>query len=319
MARPLRLEQEGGYWHLTQRGNERRPIFRDDDDRRMFLQLLAASAKRFRWRVLTYVLMTNHYHLVVQTLGLTLSRGMHSLNFRYAQYFNRKYKRCGHLFQGRFDSVLIEEGDHLNEVMRYVVLNPVRAGMVEHPAEHEWSSYRALAGLEPAPEWLAAEWILSLDKSAEKARQIYRDFVDERREDKSSIWDGVVGQIYFGSAAWIERMRELVESKPRSDEHPRAQRLMPRRTMARVIEAVADACDVMTEEIRGGRGGIARSLAAWLAREEAILTLREIAAALRLRSCGYISTLVRECEEQLARDKLLQSIACRAIDALRAA
>jgi putative transposase len=318
MARPLRLEQEGGYWHLTQRGNERRPIFLDDDDRRVFLQLLAATAKRFRWRVLTYVLMTNHYHLVSQTPGLTLSRGMHALNFRYAQYFNRKYKRCGHLFQGRFGSILIEESDYLNEVMRYVVLNPVRAGMVRHPAEYEWSSYRALAGLEPAPDWLAVDWVLALDRSAETARQIYRDYVDERREDKSSIWDGLTGQIYFGSAAWIERMRELVETKPRSDEHPCAQRLMPKRTMMRVIEAISDACEVTTEAIRGGRGGIARSLAAWLAREEAILNLREIAASLRLRSCGYISTLVRECEEQLARDKLLQSIAIRAIDALRA-
>lgn len=251
--------------------------------------------------MLTYVLMTNHYHLLIQTLRLTLSRGMHALNFRYAQYFNRKYGRCGHLFQGRFGSFLIEEGGYLNEVMRYVVLNPVRPGMVNHPAEYEWSSYRALAGLKPASEWLAVDWVLALDKSAEKAKQIYRDFVDERREDKSSIWDGLTGQIQLGGAAWIDRMRELVESNPRSDEHPRAHGPMPKRTMMRVIEAISEACEVTTEAIRGGRGG-ARSLAAWLAgvrRPGAAL------ARLRLRNSATFSTLVRDCEKQFARDELL--------------
>ena len=166
MARPLRVEHEGAYWHVTQRGNEQQPIYRDDDDRRKFLELLAATVKRCRWRLQSYVLMTNHYHLLPQTPECTLSKGMHWLNFMYAQYFNRKYKRRGHLFQGRFEGQLIEDGPYLNEVLRYVVLNPVRARMVSHPADHQWSSNRALAGLERAPEWLATEWLLALDKEA---------------------------------------------------------------------------------------------------------------------------------------------------------
>jgi len=319
MARPLRIEHEGAYWHVMKRGNDGQPIFRDDADRRKFLELLATTVKRFRWRLKTLVLMTNHYHLVPELPECTLSRGMHWLNFMYAQYFNRRHKRRGHLFEGRFKAQLIEEDSYLNEVLRYVVLNPVRAGMVAHPADYEWSSYRALAGLEPTPEWLDDSWLLGLDKKLSKARQIYRDFVDEKIDDKSSIWNGVVGQIYLGSAEWIEKMRTLVESKPRSDEHPLAQRLIPRCTMDRVIRAVADACEIEAATLRESHGGVARMLAAWIGWNEAVLRLREIAAALRLRSSGYISTLVRECDEQLARDKLLQSIATRAIDSLHLA
>lgn len=319
MARPLRLEHQGAAWHITARGNERRNIFRSDADRRMFLALLAVAVKRFRWSLRSWVLMSNHYHLVLVTPECTLSRGMHWLGSAYAQYFNRRHHRVGHLFQGRFKAILIEKQDYLNEVLRYTILNPVRAHMVERPEEYRWSSYRALAGLEAIPDWLDREWLFELHSDPSTAQAIYRDYVNEKVGATDSMWDALVGQIYLGSASWIERMRELVESRPRSDEHSGAQRLIPRLTMAKVARCVATACDIHPDTLRHSRGGAARMLAAWIGWNEGLLRLREIAAALRLRSSSYISSLVRRCDSELARDKLLQQLADQALSSLRTA
>ena len=158
MARPLRTDFQNALHHITSRGNERRNIFRDDTDRRMFLRLLGEAVKRFGWSLTAYVLMSNHFHLVVQTRkAANLSRGMHWFNTTYASWFNRRHERCGHLYQGRFKAKLVEEETYFAEVLRYVVLNPVRAGMVSRPEHYKWSSYRATAGLELAPEWLDLE------------------------------------------------------------------------------------------------------------------------------------------------------------------
>ena len=133
MARPLRLEYPGAVWHITARGNERKNIFRSDADRRLLLELLGDAVRRYGWIVHTYVLMSNHYHFLIETPRPTLSRGMQWLNGKYAQRFNKRHDRVGHLFQGRFKGFLIENSEYLNEVLRYVVLNPVRAGLVARP------------------------------------------------------------------------------------------------------------------------------------------------------------------------------------------
>ena len=175
MARPLRLDLPGAFWHITSRGNERKNIFRSDADRRLFLELLGRVSRRYGWIIHTYVLMSNHYHLVFETPRATLSRGMQWLNGVYSQRFNKRHNRVGHLFQGRFQSFLIEADQYLNEVLRYVVLNPVRAGMVARPEDYRWSSYRAIAGYEPSPDWLATGSVLGrIHTDPERARQMYR-------------------------------------------------------------------------------------------------------------------------------------------------
>jgi len=148
MARPLRIEFPGATYHITSRGNERRPIFRSELDRSTFLKFLAETTSRFCWRVAAWVLMTNHFHLAIQTPEANLSRGMHWLNGRYAAWFNRRHQRCGHLFEGRFKALIVEKENYFAEVLRYVVLNPVRAGMIKRSEDYRWSSYRATAGLD---------------------------------------------------------------------------------------------------------------------------------------------------------------------------
>src|SRR3989304_3223061 len=146
MARPPRPQFPDGIYHVSARGNERAPIYRDDGDRRRFLELLAHVRERYRWRILAYCLMTNHYHLLVQTPEPNLARGMRQLNGAYAQWFNRRHRRVGHLFQGRYGARLVQADEHLLAALRYIVRNPVRAGLCRDPGGGGWSTHRAAAG-----------------------------------------------------------------------------------------------------------------------------------------------------------------------------
>lgn len=147
MARPLRIEFAGALYHVTARGNARQDIYLDDGDRRQFLDLLAHAVNRHDWYCHAYCLMGNHYHLLVETGTPTLSKGMKLLNGSYTQYFNQRYRRVGHVFQGRYSAVLVQKESYLLELARYIALNPVRAQMVRRAQDWPWSSYCATAGL----------------------------------------------------------------------------------------------------------------------------------------------------------------------------
>lgn len=157
MARPLRIELAGGLYHVTSRGDGQNAIYLDDGDRQGWLRLLGEVCKRFNWRCHAHCLMTNHYHLVVETPDGNLSRGMRQLNGVYTQSFNRRHSRVGHVFQGRYKAILVEKESYLLELARYVVLNPVRAQLVVEAEEWAWSSYRAMIGQAAAPPWLETD------------------------------------------------------------------------------------------------------------------------------------------------------------------
>jgi REP element-mobilizing transposase RayT len=319
MARPLRLEFNDALYHVTSRGNERRPIFRTIRDRQTFLLFLGMAAERFCWSVTAWVLMTNHFHLVLQTPEPNLSKGMQWLNSAYANWFNRIHGRCGHLFQGRFKAFLIDGERYFADVLRYVVLNPVRAKMCERPEEYRWSSYRATAGLEEAPDWLDLAPVHRLFAAdAAKAQPLYRDFVLAKIGCEDRLWDKLTNQFYLGSEAWCKTMRRKVETRPRSTDHPRIQRAVGRPKMHMIVSAVAKAAGQTAESIRETKGHILRSLVAWLGWHEGLVTLRSIAASLRLRSEGHISNLIRRCEQAFADNTTLLDQHDRALVVLRA-
>jgi putative transposase len=318
MTRPLRLEYPGSLQHITHRGNCRQNIFLDDDDRNCFLELLGKCVSRHAWILMAYVLMRNHYHLIVQLTCESLSRGMQWLDSKYAQYFNRRHGRVGHLYQGRFHAPLIEKESYLLEVLRYDALNPVRAGIVARPEDYIWSSHRAVLGLTTPPEWLAVDDVLvqfAPDRGLAIAN--YKSFVDAAIGLDRSPWKDLVGQMYLGSEGWIERVRERIDLKPRSDDHPSAQRLIAAPSIGAVIAGVAKTFAIDEERIRHGKGGVPRSMTAWIAWHDALLTNREIAAGLRVRSSGHVSRMVQRFERELADNPLLREGVDRCLSTIR--
>jgi REP element-mobilizing transposase RayT len=224
MARPLRLEYPGALYHATSRGNAREPIYADDHDRLIFLDVLATTVGQFRWRMYAYCMMGNHYHLLLETPEPNLSRGMRQLNGVYTQRFNRRHDRVGHVFQGRFKAIVVDRDSYLLELCRYVVLNPVRAGLLASPEPYPWSSYRATIGLEQAPAWLDVEAVLrQFGPTPERARRRYSSFV-YRGIGQTGPWEHLRGQLVLGDEGFAERLRQEMLPENLSPEIPRAQR-----------------------------------------------------------------------------------------------
>ncbi len=224
MARPLRLEYRHALYHVTSRGDGRELIYLDDKDRADCLEVLAQTVERFNWVVHAYCLMGNHYHLLIETPDANLCLGMRQFNGVYTQRFNRRHRRVGHVFQGRYKAILVQKETHLLELARYVVLNPVRARVVRSVQDWAWSSYRATAGLAPGPEWLQSDWILSAFGSrASRSRVQYRTFVAQGK-NQPSPWAQLKNQIYLGDESFVAKTQRLLDPDKNLDEVPRAQR-----------------------------------------------------------------------------------------------
>ena len=224
MSRPIRIEFPDALYHVTARGDRREDIFEDDQDRQTFLATLEQAIIRFNWTCYAWCLMDNHYHLLIQTPDGNLSKGMRQLNGVYTQTSNRRYLRVGHLFQGRFKAILVDRDAYLLELSRYVVLNPVRAGMVKNPADWIWSSYQASVGLMPTPPWFAADGLLALfAKRRRLAQQRYAKFVAEGF-NADSPWLNLKGQIFLGDDQFVSRMQAHIQSGKDDVQIPLAQR-----------------------------------------------------------------------------------------------
>ncbi len=282
MSRQLRLQFPGAVYHVTSRGNARQDIFADDADRARFLDLLGREIEQHRWRCHAYCLMGNHYHLLVETPEANLSRGMGRLNMAYAQSFNRRHERVGHLFQGRFHAVVVEKDSHLLELCRYLVLNPGRAGIAARPEDWPWSSYRATAsgrrGPDWGPDWLTTRWVLQhFGGTDARGRRAYRRFVREGVE-AASPWDDLRAGAFLGGQGFLRAMTERIEREPPGRIATAA--LRPDRPTAEEIgAAVAKAARVPPETVLDRRANqAAYRVTVYLLRRAANLPLREVAA-----------------------------------------
>lgn len=272
MSRPLRIEFPGALYHVTSRGNEQKAIVRDDLDRQDWVATFGLVCVRFGWRCLAWCLMDNHFHFVLETPKANLARGMQQLNGRYAQRFNARHDRVGHLFQGRYKALLTQSGGHLLEACRYTVLNPERTETPRPYDTWRWSSYRATAGLEPAPPWLDVDQLLGqFAPRRALARRRYRAFVRECLEEPGAR-PPVESEIYLATRAYVRRRG----GKPNgSREIPRIQR-----------EPIAVPLEVFLRT--NGDEGVARAY------REGGFRLREIADALGV----HYSTISRRIGAQ---------------------
>lgn len=233
MARPLRIEFAGAVYHVTSRGNARADIFEADSDRETFLRIFGLVVKRFNWLCHAYCLMNNHYHLLIETVEGNLSAGMRQLNGVYTQAFNRAHRRDGHVFKGRFAAILVEKESHLLELCRYVVLNPVRAGMVERPEQYRWSSYLPTLGKAAKPALLTTGWLLgNFSNTPVESHRRYRQFVTAGMHDSESPWGKLSGQILLGTEEFVQKAKEFLGGKVDIPEIPRRQRQVGRPTLA---------------------------------------------------------------------------------------
>ncbi len=283
MARPLRIEYPGAYYHVTARGNERKAIFRDVLDRKKFLVILSSSIEQFVVRLHAYVLMDNHYHLLVETPAGELSRAIRYLNGVYTQYINRRYRRVGHLFQGRYKAILIDKDSYLIELSRYIHLNPWRVrGGSRDPLRYRWSSLSAYIGREKAPEWLETDEILGLfGQKRGKAQRGYGEFVREGMEKGiKTPWEEVRWQSLLGSSSFVEEIEDrflrdreigLTEMKGLRESRKRVK-------AERLVRVVCEYYKIKPEDLpkRSHEYTEAREVASYLMRRYGLMRLVEI-------------------------------------------
>jgi REP element-mobilizing transposase RayT len=206
MARAWRIEFEGALYHVFSRGNEGRGIVADDVDRRRALETFGDVAERFEMDIFAYVLMTNHYHLLLRTRQANLSRAMQWFGTAYTRRFNNRHGRGGHLFQGRFKSILVENDAYLLQLSLYIHRNPLRAGLTERLADYPWSSYRAYAYGRRGPDWLCTDLILS-QLHGKDPHKVYREKAKGYAEEEERLWEDLRHGILLGGQEFVEKIR----------------------------------------------------------------------------------------------------------------
>jgi REP element-mobilizing transposase RayT len=307
VARPLRLEYPGALWHVTNRGVEQRNIYLDDLDRRHFLRLLQQAIAEYRWQLLAWVLLSNHYHLLFRTPDTNLSLGMKDLDGDYASDFNERHRRVGHLFQGRFKSHLVDSETYLLQVARYIVLNPVRARMVEAPGQWFWSSYRATAGLVAVPPWLDPIPVLDYFNPSDRAAAMdgYRQFVAAGVGQEASPWENLVANAFLGGAAFLQNVEERIRARKCSDQHPREQREFRANTLETVRQAVESLGIV--SRWPPGAGSDVRALFVLLAERFTNATRALIGRQIGITGAG-VAYLIRVSEARLQADQTFAAL-----------
>jgi len=300
MPRKPRLHYPGAVYHVILRGNSGQDVFFDAGDRKRFFLLLQESVVRFGYRIHAFCLMTTHTHLAIQVGDIALSRIMQNIGFRYTQFINRKYRRTGHLFQGRYKALLIDADSYLLELIRYIHLNPVRAGMVRSPDEYPWSSHSSYCGGSPCPPWLTMDWALAqFARTSEAAIKRYRAFIEDglgeghRQDFHRGSFEGRA----LGDDAFIDQALRQAEEVRVVD-----------MTLDQVIESVCSVYQLTAAELsKAGKAqpaAEARALAALVVRNCESLSLVKLAEFLK-RDLSGLSQAARRLERRIETDGLL--------------
>jgi len=250
VGRPLRIEYPGAHYHVTTRGNERKDVFKSQRDREKFLSYLKSAVIRYDAVIHAYCLLSNHYHILMETPSGNLSQIMQHINGAYTNYFNTKRKRSGHLFQGRFKAILIEADEYATELTRYIHLNPVRAGMVKRPEEHPWSSYRDYVGERIAPEWLKTGFVLGyFGKKTSDAGGKYQKFVEDLLDKEyDSPLNATVAATMLGCAEFIQEITaQYLDGKQMDRDLPALRTLSNRPSMDTIVQTVKS---IVGEQVR---------------------------------------------------------------------
>lgn len=266
MARPLRIQYPGAVYHVTCRGNERRDIYRDDTDRKTFLGTLVQSTKTYTIKLYSYVLMGNHFHLLVETPLGNLGEFMRHFNISYTSYFNRRYKRVGHLYQGRYKSIVVDRDEYLSFLSRYIHLNPIRTGIMknkpyeekaEYLMNYRWSSLQGYINKNQRKEFIDYATVLGeYGGDNTKGRQAYKKRIYGDIKEGLEIKEKLVGQSILGGEGFIIWIKERFIKGRRDRERPTLRELQRYRAKEQIFEAIGEETGKSFEEIKGERGHI---------------------------------------------------------------
>jgi len=297
MARPLRIEYAGAFYHIISRGNEKGKIFASDSDRKKFLDYLKKIIVRYHIKIHTYCLMYNHYHLLLETERPNISRVMHDLNSSYTAYFNARYKRAGHLFQGRYKSILVQADEYLHSLSRYIHLNPVRANITKNPEDYFWSSYRYFISDEKVSDFLTTEFILSLfNKDRKKSQVLYGKFVKSAiGKENDVIRENIKGGFILGNSDFVEWVRDKFLKNKKDKEIPQIKQLKVVRTPEEIDRMVKQHID--DEKL-------ARKISVYLIRKYTDRKLSEIGQYCGISDAGA-SQISYRLERQRKKDRKL--------------
>jgi REP element-mobilizing transposase RayT len=307
MARPLRIEYAGAFYHVINRGHRQEPIVLDDRDRQRFLYDLERMAGQFHVLIHSYCLMTNHYHMILETPDGNLSRAVQWLNVSYATYYNRRHQCAGHLFQGRFKAILVDAGSYLEALSRYIHLNPVHAGLASRAWEYPWSSCRHFVQSGKVPAWLEVNRILAgFGRTGTIARRRYAAYLLE--PEATNPCDDAVGGSLLGSKSFIQWVKDtFLSARRRDQEIPDLKRLTPRPPVEAIVRAVAERLRVSPEQIlrRGRKRNRARDITIYLSRELSGLSCQELGRRFGGLSGAAITMRHKLVLRQMAKDRRL--------------
>ncbi len=307
MARPLRIQYRGAFYHVTARGNERKKIFLNTTDYNKFREYVKHSQEKHRFILHAYVLMSNHIHLLIETPEGNLSRVIHTIISSYSTYFNKKRQRSGHLFQGRYKAILIEKDSYLLELSRYIHLNPVKANMAERPEEYPFSSYRSYVASE-SDAIVARDLILSMiSTEKKKAPSLYRAFVEQGlTEEIKNPFSKVYGGMILGTKQFIQdSLKKLApETLHKKDVSARRQ-LHASLSLEEVVHLICSMLHISAKEIHGKHNRI-RSFVITILKKQTSYTNSEIGQFFGELSYSAVSKIVERFEGELNADKELR-------------
>jgi len=305
MARPLRLEYEGAFYHITSRGNERGKIFYCDADYRKFCDYLREARKKYGIILHCYVLMPNHYHLLIETPEANLSKVMHYLNGAYTNHINIKRGRSGHLFQGRYKAIVVDQDSYLGELSRYIHLNPVRAKMVVKPEDYLYSSYGAyISG--KGSELVTSEMVLGLAGGGRR----YRAFVEagvslELESPTSRVYGGmIIGRAEFIKEA-LKKLKKGYEGKAEIS-HRRALRTAG--SADEILSLVAKGYQIPADDVKKGRHSEAKKTAMYLMKKHTGMTNGEIGKQFGELSYSAVAKAYKRLQEEMEKNRSLRAL-----------
>jgi len=301
MARALRITFPGAFYHVTSRGNERKAVFKSKRDREKFLEYLESATRRYDALIYAYCMMDTHYHLLLETPSGNLSQIMRHINGAYTTYFNVKRDRSGHLFQGRYQAILVDIDEYAKELSRYIHLNPVRAKIVETAEEYDWSSYKFYIGKQRPDKWLYRDFILGyFGKRVSTAQKGYQKFVNAlAHQEYDSPLDQVVSSTLLGSADFIAFIKDnFLSAKKPDKELPALKELVKKASIQDIFEEVEL---VFTKD-----KVLARNVKMYLCQRYTGKKLKEIGLHFGIGESG-VSQACRRVAQKIEKDKKLKN------------